>query len=52
MTENPGNAWEQLKSELKVRFAEVNETMQVFAEMLSALALDTFALVDTLIVEV
>ena len=60
MTEHSNSSWEDLKSELNIRFAEVNyshhaftklhkarqtknETVQVYAERLYALANDAFA---------
>ena len=68
MTEHINSSWEDLKSELNIRFAEVNDshhsftmlhkarqtkgkTVQVYAEMLYALANDAFTKVDKGVVE-
>ena len=67
MTEHPNSLWDDLKSELNIRLAEVNdshaftmlhkarqrrsETVQVYAERLYALTNDAFAKVDKGVVE-
>ena len=55
MAEYPENCWEQLKSELNVRFAKANDPHHAFTMLhkprLNALAKNAFAKVDKAVVE-